>query len=178
MESFTRVNDTMICHDMNERNEYHNMISCHDVKETISKNDYFYLVETLEKWRVFYPKAQIKKYGAKNCWEAMNRVKSSNARVPGAYFTATVRNMIKNDTPLGEDKSSEYEITSLKRNECINTPKEPKKLNLAHPVSGKYEINNWQEARKFICDVYAGKIEKNDNIMRLIDEVKLKYNFA
>lgn len=165
------LHDIMICHDSNEMKKGHDI--GHDIslsnQEMISKNDYHYLVQVLEGWRVFYPKAQIKKYGAKNCWIAMQRVKSSNARTPGAYFTITVRNLIKEERSRGD-------LTPLKNEKGMITPK----TNLT-PVKNDCDlpqIDNWMQARQFICDVYEGKIKQNDNVIELMNQVKRKYNFA
>ena len=59
----------------------------------LSKSDWLYLVQTLENWGVFAPKAIIKRYGAGACWEAMIRTKDFCPRVPGAYFTKVVRSL-------------------------------------------------------------------------------------
>ena len=164
------LHEVMTCHD----SEY--MIKSHDIslsnQKMISKNDYHYLVQVLESWKVFYPKAQIKKYGAKNCWIAMQRVKSSNARTPGAYFTITVRNLIKENN----EERFKGDLKSLKNEKEMITPK--KDLNPVKNDCGLPEINNWVEARQFICDVYSGKIKQNDNVIELMNKVKRKYNFA
>lgn len=80
-------------------------LTCHDSKrETkkvieakpeakLSKNDWWYLVNQLEQWRVFNPRAIITKYGPFNAWEAMIRTKENSPRVPGAYFTKVVRSL-------------------------------------------------------------------------------------
>lgn len=77
-------NDT--CHE-----ELHSL-TCNDSKK-LEKSDWWYLVQTLENWKVFKPRAIITKYGAFNCWEAMQRTKENRPRVPGAYFTKVVRSL-------------------------------------------------------------------------------------
>ena len=68
------INTPFICHDSNR----------------ISKDEWFYLVDTLTQWRVFNPRAVIKKNPAA-AWKCMNLCKENNVRVPGAYFTACFR---------------------------------------------------------------------------------------
>ena len=65
--------NTLICHD-----------SCHENK--LSKSDWFYLVNQLEQWRVFNPRAVIKRNPVA-AWKVMNLCKDASVRVPGAYFT-------------------------------------------------------------------------------------------
>lgn len=84
------------CHDT--CNEGINTLSCHDhvmfsKEKKLSLSDYNYLVNQLESWRVFAPRAVIKRYGALNAWEAMIRTKDFKARVPGAYFTKVIRSL-------------------------------------------------------------------------------------
>ena len=89
----------------NTQNRYdHNMISyescyedkhiltCHDSKKEnrISKEEWNYLVDTLTKWRVYSPRAVVKKNPAA-AWRCMNLCKDKGVRVPGAYFTACFR---------------------------------------------------------------------------------------
>lgn len=91
-----------ICHD-SLCHESINSLICHDSaltktevlkkQEKLSKDDWWYLVEVLEKWRVYNPRAIITKYGAMNCWEAMIRTKENRPRVHGAYFTKVVRSL-------------------------------------------------------------------------------------
>lgn len=88
------MNDVMI-HDMNyDMKLCHEGINtpfiCHDSKNRITKDEWFYLVDTLTQWRVFNPRAVIKKNPAA-AWKCMNLCKENKVRVPGAYFTACFR---------------------------------------------------------------------------------------
>jgi hypothetical protein len=56
----------------------------------LSKDEWWFLVDTLEKWRVFNPRAIVKK-NPQAAWKCMNLCKDKNVRVPGAYFTACFR---------------------------------------------------------------------------------------
>lgn len=84
----------MICHehDMNTCHEGINTsITCHDSNERLSKDEWWYLVNTLEAWRVYNPRAVVKKNPAA-AWKIMNICKDNNVRVPGAYFTRCFKN--------------------------------------------------------------------------------------
>ena len=94
--SFEHYDNVITCNDdVITCYEGNNPLICYDSKKRISKEDWWYLVETLEKWHVFSPRAIITKYGALNCWEAMTRTKENRPRNAGAYFTKVVRNMVK-----------------------------------------------------------------------------------
>lgn len=83
-----KLNVMSICHEGNIPS------ICYDRQRQLSKADWWYLVETLEKWHVYCPRAIITKYGALNCWEAMVRTKENRPRIAGAYFTKVVRNLV------------------------------------------------------------------------------------
>lgn len=96
--------DMISCHDLSHDSLCHESIhslTCHDseVKQAkkseakLSKSDWWYLVNQLEQWRVFNPRAIISKYGPFNAWEAMVRTKENHPRIPGAYFTKVVRSL-------------------------------------------------------------------------------------
>lgn len=165
-----QLKDVMTYHDLMKEMKNHDI--SHDIssinKGMISKNDYFYLVDILTNWRVFYPKAQIKKYGARNCWEAMIRTKASNARVKGAYFTTTVRSLV-NEGAVSENKPAKNE------DDMIYPSKEKTPLK-TH--SSLRKIENWQQARQYLCDYYDGRIERNDEVINFVNEIKKKYNFG
>ena len=75
--------NTLICHD-----------SCHEELSgnsgKLNKSDWFYLVETLEKWRVFNPRSVIKRNPV-IAWKVMNLCKDPSVRIKGAYFTTCFR---------------------------------------------------------------------------------------
>lgn len=84
-------NDDKVCNDYVMRDNI--PLICNDSKQ-LNKSDWWYLVQTLESWNVFKPRAIIKKYGALNCWEAMLRTKENYPKCKGAYFTKVVRSLI------------------------------------------------------------------------------------
>lgn len=94
-KSFTN-HDMISCHDTcNDLcHESLHSLTCHDSDVKLSKDNWWYLVQQLEKWRVFNPRAIITKYGPLNAWEAMLRTKDNHPRVPGAYFTKVVRSLV------------------------------------------------------------------------------------
>lgn len=69
-----------------------NTVKCHDSchEEQLSKSDWWYLVNTLEQWRVFNPRSVVKRNPA-IAWRVMNLCKDPNVRVKGAYFTTCFR---------------------------------------------------------------------------------------
>lgn len=89
-------NSTMIpCNDghvMSTCNEGINTpIICNDSNvKRLDKNDWWYLVDTLESWGVFKPRAIVKKNPAA-AWKCMNLCKDRQVRHKGSYFTVCFR---------------------------------------------------------------------------------------
>lgn len=83
------INTHVICHDSNEMYDKNVQLK-NDEQNRISKDEWYYLVDTLESWRVFNPRAVIKKDPVA-AWKCMNICKDKNVRVKGAYFTACFR---------------------------------------------------------------------------------------
>lgn len=86
------INIPIICHDSDEvsgkTGKLENQLSTNCSR--LSKDEWWYLVDTLEKWRVFNPRAIVKK-DPQAAWKCMNLCKDKGVRVPGAYFTACFR---------------------------------------------------------------------------------------
>ena len=74
-----------ICHDNTHTNN-HDMSEVSEDSGRLSKTDWWYLVNTLESWRVFNPRAVVKK-NPQLAWRVMNLCKDPSIRVKGAYFT-------------------------------------------------------------------------------------------
>lgn len=115
MQETKKQNDhVMICHDTcydtcHEGINTH--VICHDSEENknrINKADWYYLVQTLESWRVFNPRAIVKKNPAA-AWRCMNICKDRNVRVKGAYFTACFR------TELAKQKAHKNFVDLLEK---------------------------------------------------------------
>ena len=70
------INTPIICNDSN-------------VKK-LEKSDWWYLVNTLESWGVYKPKAIVKKNPAA-AWKCMNLCKDRQVRHKGSYFTVCFR---------------------------------------------------------------------------------------
>jgi hypothetical protein len=67
-------------------------IICNDSKVTrLSKDEWWFLVNTLESWGVFKPRAIVKKNPAA-AWKVMCLCKDANVINPGSYFTTCFRN--------------------------------------------------------------------------------------
>lgn len=64
---------------------------CNDSNVTrLDKNDWWYLVQTLESWGVFKPRAIVKK-NPLAAWKCMNLCKDKQVRHKGSYFTVCFR---------------------------------------------------------------------------------------
>lgn len=74
------------CHDNNSTTCNHDMSDFSKNLEMLSKTDWWYLVNTLESWRVFNPRSVVKR-NPQLAWRIMNICKDSSVRVKGAYFT-------------------------------------------------------------------------------------------
>ena len=186
MEQLSTLLEEKKCHDI--CHDFHVLTSCHE-EQRIDINDYRYLVEQLSKWRVFYPKAQIKKYGAKNCWIAMQRTKSMCPRVPGAYFTTTVRDIVAGDKkqPVTNSYQSVSNAHQLNDNQIVEVNKKVEQnLPSQSPTSGVKSkkgiftppnIINWQQAREFLCKLTDDDLA-DEQIFEFTNKIKRKYNFA
>lgn len=64
-------------------------IICND-SIRLDKTDWWYLVQTLESWGVFKPRAIVKKNPAA-AWKVMNLCKDRQVRHKGSYFTVCFR---------------------------------------------------------------------------------------
>lgn len=65
-------------------------IICNDSVTRLDKNDWWYLVQTLESWGVFKPRAIVKK-NPLAAWKCMNLCKDKQVRHKGSYFTVCFR---------------------------------------------------------------------------------------
>lgn len=100
------INTHVICHDSVQVNQKSGQVS--EQVNRISKDEWQFLVDTLEKWRVFNPRAVVKKNPAA-AWRCMNLCKDRNVRVPGAYFTACFR------TELAKQKAHQNFVKLLEK---------------------------------------------------------------
>ena len=82
------INIPFTCYDSEQVNQKSVQVS--DQVNRISKEEWQFLVDTLESWRVFNPRAIVKKNPAA-AWKCMNLCKDKGVRVPGAYFTVCFR---------------------------------------------------------------------------------------
>ena len=151
-------------HDMISCHESNYLKSCHDSchANQLSKSDWFYLVSVLEGWRVFNPRSVIKHYGALNCWEAMIKTKDFTPRVPGAYFTKTVR-----------------QISGL----CAKAQNFEKKSNSSVPenphinFSDEELFSDYKKASNFLCHLTKNDL-RNPEIFKKSEELKKHWNFG
>ena len=80
----------MSCHDSVCHEQINSLTCNHDMSSFLNKADWRYLVDTLEQWKVFAPRAVVKRNPAL-AWRIMNLCKDPQVRVKGAYFTACFR---------------------------------------------------------------------------------------
>lgn len=142
------------CHD--QSHEVTQLDSCHDDSAAgkLSKSDWYYLVEILESWRVYNPRAVIKRYGALNCWEAMVRTKDFTPRVPGAYFTKVVRQLTGMNGKLQELKIQQEKSVSLME-----------------------AFNDYKVAQKWLCSLTDKDLENPETVINR-DKLMRKFNFG
>ena len=82
-------NDNHVMSTCNEGINTHSI--CNDSKVTrLDKNDWYYLVNTLELWGVFKPRAIVKK-NPLAVWKVMNLCKDKKVMHKGSYFTVCFR---------------------------------------------------------------------------------------
>ena len=169
MESIaTVINHVM--HDMTYNASNKESISC-TCYETINKKDYVRLLNQLEEWNVFAPKAIVKKYGVLTVQTAIEYTKATpNVRVPGAYFTYMVRQLKTQNV-----EQAENDLSEVKQEIHTNIPKETK---TSCKLSQLPQIENWKDARDFLCNYYDGCYDNTDNVVNFVKEIKRRYNFG
>lgn len=99
-------NHVMICHDTCHEG-INTPITCHD-SNRLSKDEWWYLVDQLSQWKVYNPRAIVKKNPIA-AWRCMNICKDNCVKVPGAYFTTCFRRECAKD-------ESKKQISTLQKN--------------------------------------------------------------
>lgn len=86
--SHDMINHDMLCNENTCNEGINTPSSIHVMSDSdyLNKSDWQYLVKTLESWRVFAPRAVVKK-NPRLAWHIMTLCKDASVRVPGAYFT-------------------------------------------------------------------------------------------
>lgn len=169
MESISNIIKQTTCYDMSSKHalEKENK-TCYDM---IDKQEYVRLLNQLDAWRVFAPRAIVKKYGVKTVQLAVEYTKATkNVRVPGAYFTYMVRQLKPQKT-----EQPQSDLREVKQEIHTNIPSEHK---IEYKGSQLPQIENWMDARKFLCDYYDGAYEKTDNVVNFVKDIRKKYNFG
>lgn len=73
-------------HEMTSCNEVIHSLICNDSNiKKLEKSDWWYLVNQLEEWGVYKPRAIVKKNPVA-AWKCMNLAKDNYAKSKGAYF--------------------------------------------------------------------------------------------
>lgn len=83
------------CHEVINNSSNHDMSSADNFQKDVnnsmlSKDEWHYLTKTLDGWRVYNPRAVVKK-NPLLAWRIMNLCKDPQIRVKGAYFTVCFR---------------------------------------------------------------------------------------
>lgn len=93
MEKNTDKNAMITCNDSCNESSCNEGINTHSICNDsirLDKNEWWYLVNTLESWGVFKPRAIVKKNPAA-AWKCMNLCKDRQVRHKGSYFTVCFR---------------------------------------------------------------------------------------
>ena len=119
----------------------------------------------------------------------MQRTKSMCPRVPGAYFTTTVRDIVAGDKkqPVTNSYQSVSNAHQLNDNQIVEVNKKVEQnLPSQSPTSGVKSkkgiftppnIINWQQAREFLCKLTDDDLA-DEQIFEFTNKIKRKYNFA
>ena len=83
-------------HGMTTCNEVLHTSICNDRVKRLDKNDWWYLVNQLEQWGVYKPRAIVKKNPAA-AWKCMNLAKDNYAKSKGAYFMICFKKELAKD---------------------------------------------------------------------------------
>lgn len=138
---------------------------------TLSKREYGLLLRQLELWGTKYPKSICRIYGTDNVKRAIDyTLATPNVRNKGGYFMYMLR-QFKKDTPQPTQKPQSEEKQVLDTN-ISNEHK------IEYRGSELPQIENWMDARKFLCDYMDGAYEKTDNVLSFVNSLKKKYNFG
>lgn len=144
---------------------------CNNTWCTLSKREYGLLLRQLEMWGTKYPKSICRIYGTDNVKRAIDyTLATPNVRNKGGYFMYMLRQFKKQ-----EPQHTEQKISHVKQVLDTNIPNEHK---IEYKGTQLPQIENWQDARKFLCDFYDGAYEKTDNVISFVKDIKRRYNFG
>ena len=162
---------TQTQNNMCTKSAFYKAQSCDNTWCTMSKREYGLLLRQLESWGTKYPKSICRIYGTDNVKRAIDyTLATPNVRNKGGYFMYMLR-QFKKDIPQPPQKPQTIE----KQETVTNIPNEHK---IEYRGSELPQIENWQDARKFLCDYYEGAYEKTDNVISFVNSLKKKYNFG
>ena len=144
---------------------------CTQEYEKLSKHEYGLLLRKLEEIGTAYPKSICRIYGVMNVKRALDyTLATPNVRNKGGYFMYMLR-QFKKDTPQPTAKPQTTENKVLD----TNIPKEQK---TSCKLSQLPQIENWRDAREFLCDYMDGCYDNTDNVIQFVQEIKRRYNFG
>lgn len=138
---------------------------------TLSKREYGLLLRQLEMWGTKYPKSICRIYGMDNVKRAIDyTLATPNVRNKGGYFMYMLR-QFKKDLP----QPPQQKIREVKQEIHTNISNEQKTCSKGSQLP---QIDNWRDARQFVCDYMDGLYERTDNVINFVNEIKKKYNFG
>ena len=116
----------------------------------------------MESYGIVAPKAIVKRYGVFIVKRAVDYTEATpHVRNKAGYMTY----MCQQFKPQSEEKEVlDTNIPNEHKVECRG--------------SELPQIENWQDARKFLCDYMEGAYEKTDNVISFVNSLKKKYNFG
>ena len=156
MESISSIiNTNTLCTHVVTKSASYKAQSCENTWCTMSKREYGLLLRQLEQWGTKYPKSICRIYGTDNVKRAIDyTLATPNVRNKGGYFMYMLR-QFKKDTPQPPAKPQTTENKVLD----TNIPKEQK---TSCKLSQLPQIENWKDARKFLCDYLDGAYKETD----------------
>ena len=165
------INTNNMCTQLVTKSAFNKTQSCDNTWCTLSKRDYGLLLKQLEMWGTKYPKSICRIYGTDNVKRAIDyTLATPNVRNKGGYFMYMLR-QFKKDEP----QQAQNDFRAVKKDLGINIPKPHK---IEYKGCELPQIENWQEARQFLCDYVDGAYENTDNVINFVKEVRKKYNFG
>lgn len=146
--------------------------------DTIPKREYGLLLRKMESYGIVAPKAIVKRYGVFIVKRAVDYTEATpHVRNKAGYMTYMCQQFKKDLPQPKEEKIQAVEKPQREEKEVLytNIPNEHK---TCCKLSQLPQIENWQDARKFLCDYYEGAYEKTGNVISFVNDIKKKYNFG
>lgn len=146
--------------------------------DTIPKREYGLLLRKMESYGIVAPKAIVKRYGVFIVKRAVDYTEATpHVRNKAGYMTYMCQQFKKDLPQPKEEKMQAVEKPQSEEKEVLDT-NIPNEHKVECRGSELPQIENWQDARKFLCDYMEGAYEKTDNVISFVNSLKKKYNFG